>query len=175
MTNIELQTVRGPPPPLLLWSTNTYLKFRIEQNFIGQHFAWCSPSFDGAAQHRYAPGATQPASSDPCTIYRQLVHAIKTNDGHDAKIASQKRTIKALARQWLRTNHISRDQHDEIIAIVNRSAIVDWRRLIYVIPFGAISDRVQLVAREKRASHEPEYTLSDLMPHEFSIIEPVEC
>jgi hypothetical protein len=173
-----IATIAVPAPgvvdPLILWSTNTHMKYRIQNVFAGgSHFVWCSPVFEGAALPRYALGASQPASSDPATIYRQLYHAVKTNDGGDAKIASQKKVLRALALQWLEQGAITDDQRDEIVAMVKYSQMADWRPLLYVIPYGPVASRVRAVPRKSRASQEPEYIVEDLVETEFHIIEPM--
>jgi hypothetical protein len=170
-----LATAAGTTP-LVLWSTNTYLKNRIQQQFHGgRHYVWCSPVFEGAALPRYAIGSVQPASSDPATIYRQLHRAVSTRDAGNEKIASQKKILKALAVKWHKDGAISQDQRDEIVAMITKSELIDWRPLIYVIPYPAVAARVHLVPRPRRASHEPEYILVDLVEEEFHIIEPVPC
>jgi hypothetical protein len=55
---------------LLLYSTNTLLKFRIQEDYRHEHYVWCSPAFEAAKLSRYALGATTPPSSDPVSIYR---------------------------------------------------------------------------------------------------------
>ena len=140
-----------------------------------QHYIWCSPTFEGAALPRYAIGASQPASSDPATIYRDLHAAVRTKDGGCQKIKDQKKVLKALAIKWFKNNEISQVDRDEILAMVSRSDVTDWKPLIYVIPFETVAKRVVLVPRTKRASHEPEYILADLAESEFHIIEPYPC
>jgi hypothetical protein len=162
--------------PLFLWSTNTFLKYRIQQTFQnGKHYAWCSPTFEGAALQRYAIGTGQAASSDPATIYRQLYHAVVTKDQADGKITSQKKVLRALAVNWSRAGSITEDDRDEIIAILRKSEVADWRPLIYVIPYAVVATRVKLVPRPLRATLEPEYVVPDLSGEEFHIIEPYPC
>ncbi len=124
---------------------------------------------------RYAIGSGQPASSDPATIYRQLYNAVKTVDRGDVKIASQKKVLKALATKWHSDGILSADQRDEILAMVSGSEIVDWRPLIFVIPYDPVAKRVRSVGRKNRASHDPEYIVPDLFEDEFYIIEPMPC
>jgi len=59
--------------------------------------------------------------------------------------------------------------------MVSKSDFLDWKPLVYVIPYAAVAGRAQLVPRPKRASHEPEYILADLGDTEFQIIEPWPC
>jgi hypothetical protein len=164
------------PVPRLLWSTNTLLKNRIQQRFLGdKHYVWCSPTFEAAALGRYALGYGQPPTSDPCTIYRQLREAVIRRDEHDPKIQAQKGTLKALAVDLQLAGTLTEDARDEIVAMVNASQLADWRPLIYVIPYAPVAARAELVPRPKRASHEPEYIIRDLEIAEFDIIEPVQC
>jgi hypothetical protein len=165
--------VYGRNPPLILWSTQTHFKFRIQQDFLGgRHYVWCSPEFDGAKLGKYTLSSNQPASSDPATIYRQLRTAIKTNDQHDAKIAAQKATISALAQKFLEDGVLTTEDRDEILAMLAQATVHDWRPLILVIPFAQVEGRAKLVDRTHRASHEPEYIIPDLVDGEFRIIEP---
>jgi len=160
------------PAPLLLWSTNTSLKYRLQQQYCAaRHHVWCSPVFEAAALSKYAIGRNQPPSSDPCTIYRNLCEAVAKNDGGDAKIINQKTVLRGLASEWLAAGTITAEQRDEIVAIVSASSFSDWRPLIFVIPYALVRARVQLVPVAKRASIEPEYIIPDLGEHEFHIIE----
>jgi predicted lipid-binding transport protein (Tim44 family) len=83
-------------PPLVLYSTQTYLKFRIQQDFIGKHWVWCSQIFDAEKQNPYALGAVQAPSSDPKSIYIDLAKAVARTDHHNAKIANQKTVLSGL-------------------------------------------------------------------------------
>jgi hypothetical protein len=162
----------APPPPLLLYSTNTHLKFFIQQNYVGEHHVWCSPVFEAQSRDKYSAGAGQPASSDPCSIYRSLCRTIAQPDDHDPKINSQRSTLMSLAVAWEAEGRISGSERDDIIATVERARFPDWRPLIFLIPFAGISLRVQAVTRAQRSSHELEYIIPDLKRHEFEIIEP---
>jgi hypothetical protein len=162
----------APLPPLVLYSTNTFLKFHIQEQFLGVHRVWCSPVFEAQKRDRYSLGAGQPPSSDPCTIYRSLHHAVTVSDDHDAKINSQRKVLSALAVEWFEAGTITQAARDEIIAIVQQARFPDWRPLIFVIPYATVQSRLQLVDRQNRASHEPEYIIADLTRGEFDIIEP---
>jgi hypothetical protein len=78
----------------------------------------------------------------------------------------------ALAVAWEAAEKISPADRNEIIAIVERARPNDWRPLIFLIPYPPVAARVQVVPREKRASHEFEYIVPDLRRSEFEIIEP---
>lgn len=158
--------------PLVLYSTQTLLKWRIQQDFIGKHRVWCSPVFDAEKQNKYALGSGLAPSADPASIFRELHHAtVIRPDDHNAKIASQKSVLMGLAVDWHENSHISEEERDEIVAIVTYARITEWRPVLLVIPFSSVADRVRNVKREDRASSEPEYIIDDLTADEFDIIE----
>jgi hypothetical protein len=157
--------------PLLLFSTNTYLKFRIQENYREQHYAWCSTAFSANALDKYALGAGTPPSSDPASIYRDLCDAIDRTDEHNAKINSQRATLLALAVDWFDAGFISANQRDDISMTISKAVFSHWRPLLFVIPYALVAARVQEVPRDKRASMEPEYIVPDLKRYEFGIVE----
>jgi len=157
---------------VVLYSTTTYLKYRTQETYRGEHHVWCSPAFEAAKLSKYAIGANAPPSSDPVTIYRSLFRAVRDTDEHDDKIASQKKVVMALAVQWHADGHVTEAQRDEIIAVVTQARFNEWKPLVFVIPYVPVAGRVQLVPRGRRASSEPEYIIPDLKSGEFDIIEP---
>ncbi|MGV8998581.1 MAG: hypothetical protein ACOH12_16695 [Parvibaculaceae bacterium] len=135
------------------------------------HYVWCSPKFDTKTTGRYETGASTPASSDPCRIYREFKDA-SHGDDHSAKVAEQKVNLAALAVQLEVDGKIDTNSRDEIAELIRRSNYSDWRPLLYIIPSTEkLKDRVKLVPREQRASHEFEYIISDLQRDEFDVIE----
>jgi hypothetical protein len=158
--------------PLLLYSTNTYLKYRIQRDYRREHHAWCSPTFEAAKLGRYVRGAATPPSSDPASIYRNLHRAVTETDDHDSKIAEQRKVLLSLAVKWSTDGSITDAEREEITAIVDSARFPDWRPLLFVIPSHLVESRVVLVPRARRASIEPEYIVPDLKPEEFDIIEP---
>jgi hypothetical protein len=161
----------GASEPLLLYSTNTYLKFRIQQQYRGEHYVWCSPAFAAEMLNKYALGAGMPPSSDPASIYRELHLAVSRPDDHAPKIIEQRKNIIARAVIWCDEGHITETQRDDITAVVKSAPFSEWRPIVFVIPYRGVAGRVELVARARRASSEPEYIVSDLKPHEFGIVE----
>jgi hypothetical protein len=162
----------GAAVPLLLYSTNTYLKYVIQRDYRGEHHVWCSPSFEAAKLGRYAAGAGTPASSDPASIYRNLNRAVRESDEHDSKIASQKTVMLALAVEWFNDGTITYDEREEITALVGRARFPEWRPLLFVTPYPLVAGRTELVPLHRRAGLEREYIIPDLREGEFDIIEP---
>jgi hypothetical protein len=158
--------------PLLLWSTVTDLKYRMQQRFGGdRHYVWCSPCFDSKTLPKYGLSRRRAASADPAAIYRNYLEAIHSNDDDDAKILSQKTLLLGLAGDWLNQGLINEEQRADMAAIVGRATFTDWTPLIFVMPYAPLKARVEDVPRDRRASHEPEYIIADLRPGEFDIIE----
>jgi hypothetical protein len=158
--------------PLILYSTNTHLKYRIQEDYLREHYVWCSPAFDAAKLGRYALGAGTPPSSDPASIYRSLYRAVVGCDDHDPKIAEQRKGLLGLAVQWFTAGQISERARDDIIAMVTNARFSEWRPLVFLIPYHLVASRVVEVERARRASPEPEYIIPNLKPGEFDIIEP---
>jgi hypothetical protein len=162
----------GASTPILLYSTNTYLKYRIQRDYRREHHVWCSPTFEAAKLGRYVLGAATPASSDPASIYRSLHRAVTEFDEHDGKIAEQKKVLLSLAVKWRADTLITDAEREEITAIVGSARFPDWRPLLFVMPYNLVSSRVLMVPRASRASIEPEFVVPDLKQDEFDIIEP---
>jgi hypothetical protein len=159
------------PPPLLLYSTNTYLKFRIQEDYRQEHYAWCSPTFAHDSVGKYARGAGTPPSSDPASIYRELAEAVRRTDEHNAKINAQRANLIARAVDWHAAGLITQAERDDITMTVGRATFPEWRPLVYVIPYASVAGRIEDVPRDRRASMEPEYIIRDLKLHEFGIVE----
>jgi hypothetical protein len=122
------------PPPLLLYSTNTYLKFRIQEDYRQEHYVWCSPTFANDSVGKYARGAGTPPTSDPASIYRDLAEAVKRTDEHNAKINEQRASLMARAVDWHTAGLITGATRDDITMTVSRATFREWRPLLYVIP-----------------------------------------
>lgn len=158
----------------ILYSTNPWIAHDITMRFRGgRHFVWCSEYYDpltapaGSAQSAIAP------SSSPKGIYETLLGDYQREDGHSALIKGYRGTFCRLAKSWLADNQINKVQHDEIAAIVKSNSWRIWRPVLYVIPKEPIANanRLNSVPHRQRAAYGPELQVTDLMPHEFDIIE----
>jgi hypothetical protein len=161
-------------PGLLLYSTNSLLKYRIQERFGPRlHYVWCSECFDGASVARHATGSGLPPSSNPAEIYRDLKDAAKRNDTHCTKINEQRATLAALAAKWLSAGQIIQDESDEICYLAANLPPSEFRPVLYLIPQSAVIGRRQVVHPTKRANPaEPEWIVPDLRGGEFEFIEP---
>lgn len=151
------------------------MKHRISQEFVGTHRVWCSPVFDSAAHASYGPGGSSAASSDPASIYRSLLHDVKSSDTHSNEITRQKKGLRRLALQLRGNGTLTPERAAEMTVLISKAQIIDWRPLIYAIPFAPIASRVERVAAKHWAGLEPEFIIPDLRQEEFVVIEPVSC
>src|ERR1700761_8978600 len=100
---------------LLLYSTNVFLKFHIQQQYRGDiHYVWCSENFDSRKLSPYSSGSDVPPSSNPADIYRSLMDDVNRGDRHSAKIAAQRASLEKLAITWLTAGEVTSVQKDEI-------------------------------------------------------------
>jgi hypothetical protein len=159
-------------PTPVLYSTNTFLKFHIQERFRKCiHYVWCSESFDNAKLGAYSGASLIAPSSNPAEIYRQLKLDVERADRHSAKIIAQRASLNSLAVDWEANGDITVDEKNEIIYMAKNASFIEWRPLIYVIPRQTVAARLKLVAPDKRASLGLEYIIDDLQRDEFDIIE----
>jgi hypothetical protein len=158
---------------ILLYSTNVFLKFLIQEKFMHDiHYAWCSEDFDSATLPAYSSASLVPPSSNPADIFRTLRKDIQNHDSHSAKINEQKVSLTSRAIESEKSGLISTADKDDIIYLVNNAAWDYWRPLIYVIPRLPVEKRLVLVPMSGRAGIGNEYTIADFKRSEFEIIEP---
>ena len=155
----------------IMYSANPFLKFQIQEKYIGAHYVWCSEHFDTGILGVYSFGSLIAPSSCPAAIFRQLREDVMKADRHSAKIAQQKASISARAVAWALDGRISDDQRDEILFMVNNADFQQWRPLVYAIPIGVLGGRKKLVPIAQRAGFGEEYVVEDLTRAEFDLIE----
>lgn len=167
--------VIAPQKPILLWSASNAMKFRISRDYLGAHRVWCSPVFEAASAGRYQPGGTAAASSDPASIYRALHKDVTTKDKHSDAIKRQKDSLTALALQFKADGKLDDTRAAEIVALLDKAEVADWRPLLYVIPYTTVENRLIRVPASQWAAMEPEFIVPDLTESEFHVIEPWPC
>jgi hypothetical protein len=156
----------------VLYSTNPYLKYLIQQKYRGDvHHVWCSEHFAVPAPGVYRASYELPPSSTPADIYRRLKEDVARNDNHSEKIKEQRAGLIARAIEWHALGEIPENQKDEIIYQANLSVGPLWRPIIYVIPYGPVASRLRLVPAASRAGFADEFIIADLARNEFDIIE----
>lgn len=158
---------------LLLYSTNPYLKFHIQESYRKhKHYVWCAAQFDSTKANAYATAVQTPPSSDPCGINKDLKAAVDRGDQHCAKIISQRQSLIKLAAGWEKRGEISLTQKQDIIYQAKNADLKDWRPLIYIIPRKDVETRLKLVPASKRAGLADEWILEETLDRtEFDIVE----
>ena len=99
------------------------------------------------------------------------MHRGAQGDRHCAKIKEQTASLTALAHDLEASGAIDTYVRDEILVLVDRAQLSDWRPLVYVFPWPASVDRVFEVPASQRASVEMEYIVKDLTSPEFESVE----
>lgn len=159
------------PAPLILYSTNSWLAYAInERYYAGRHFVWCSP-FRGPGTMP-AHDVTTPPSSSPLEIYRALYRDVAAGDRHSSKIRDNKIGLLRGAEIRRSKGHIREDDERDIAAVIDGAETRDFRPLLYVIPCSRLSKKIISVPVEKRAHPlSDEFIIDDLRRKSFDVIE----
>jgi hypothetical protein len=154
-----------------LFSTNTWLSFVLAERFYGsRHFVWCTPYFETSSQNGFS--VTTPPTSTPKEVYQSLALEVERNDRHSAKIKENKTGLMRGARIRCTRGEISSQDLETIRDIVSASTAVDFRPLLYVINYAAVSGDLIEVPVEKRAHPlSVEFQLEHLHRDHFDILE----
>jgi hypothetical protein len=159
------------PNPLVLYSAQTLLAYRINQKYYKQkHWVLCSP-YRGRGSTATFDTAVPPSSS-PFEIYRNLREEVKSAERHSYKIEANKEGLVRGANAKLKKRVISKAIAGEIAAAVKLAVVADFSPVLYVIPYKQVANQVQAVPVEKRAHPlSDEYLIDSLRRADFDIIE----
>ena len=136
--------------PLILYSTNTWLAYIISQVYYGgEHYVWCSPYFNSFS----IPSSEQtiPPSSTPGHLYSLLSDEVFSGERHSDKIKQNKAGLRRGANAKEQAGVITNKQRLEIFAVVSRAQIIDFRPILYVIPYPLVSDLIVEVPVAERS------------------------
>ncbi|HKP74390.1 MAG TPA: hypothetical protein VJT67_02550 [Longimicrobiaceae bacterium] len=157
-------------PPLLLYSTSTWLAYSVAERFYGGvHYAWCSPVYDG----RTAPAHVNiPPSASPGAIYRLFRDDSERGDLHSGAInrnaAGIGRGVEAKRLQGV----IGPAEEEEIAKTLELSTARDFRPVLFVIPYEQVREIVVQVRVDDRAHPmSVEYLVEALPRAAFDMIE----
>jgi hypothetical protein len=158
------------PPPVVLYSTNSWLAFNVaERYFGGEHYVWCTPYFREQAA---GPVYTVPPTSSPWEIYRSLYIEVAARDRHSTKIDQNKVGILKGAAIKKRHGIINDAQENEIKIVVDSAEKADFRPLLYVIPYHCVAGILTEVPVAERAHPlSVEYRIESLPRSCFDVIE----
>jgi hypothetical protein len=157
----------------VLYSTNPWFTELVCEHYRNQRYhVWCSEVFDPASVDPNSLSALTAPSSSPKSLYYDVLEAVRTSDQGNQKIISYRKTFRRLARDWFSRNEISRDDRDDILAMLVRGPWRIWKPRLYVIPRHDVeeSGRLYPVPVQKRAGIGPEFQILDLRRSEFDTI-----
>lgn len=154
---------------LILYSANTWLAFSINERYYGgKHYVWCTPHFD---RDNAGIATNVPPSSSPSDICRVLNADIQRNDLHSAAIERNRVGILKGASAKRASGVISPDQERDIVSILARAQLRDFRPMLYVIPWALITTRaIDVPIGERAHPLSVEYRIADLDRSEFDAI-----
>lgn len=156
--------------PLLLYSTQSWLAYQINERFYGgRHWVWCSPTLGPSA---VAPvDQTTPPSSSPLEIYRTLHDDVVSGDRHSLRIDQNRAGLLRGADGKKSLGVIDTNTFEIIELAVKQAALNDFRPLLYVIPFAPIAgDALDVPAGERAHVLSEEYRIESLRRTSFDII-----
>jgi hypothetical protein len=134
-----------------LYSTYTWLAYTINRTFYGDvHYVWCTPHFDPKSPFLGSDSAVPPTSS-PREIYDTLFEEVQRGDRHSPKIDQNRLGVLRGADLKLRQGAISTEAHADILAIAGAAQSRDFRPLLFVVPFAAVSAMARQVPVKDRA------------------------
>ncbi len=156
--------------PLILFSTNTYLAYRINRDYYGdKHFIYCTSK--AGCKSLTVELLDNPSSSSPMTRYKQLKEGSKTGELHGI-IKEQKLGIQKGALEKYKKGLITLEQKNEIFYIAEEARNLDYRPLLYIIPYNKIKELLKEVKIQDKASlFSEEYIIEELPGDSFVIIE----
>jgi hypothetical protein len=159
------------PDPLVLYSANTQLAYRINEHFYHQiHFVWCNPFFSAAAT--LAIDVQMPPSSTPCDICRSYLEDIARRDLHSPGLSNNRFGLQEGMKSKFKEGTITKEQYRELKDIVAKASLEEFRPLLYVIPFEGVRDLVRPAPRRQRAHpFSPEYMIDRLPRSRFDVLE----
>ena len=157
--------------PILLYSTNTWLAYHIAQQYYdSKHYVWCTPYLGLGSNVTFE--STVPPTSSPLEIYRILYQEVKRGDKHSAMIDRNRAGILRGASLKQRLGVITPQKEMDIAAIVDLSERMDFRPLLYVIPYALVRKLVKEVPVSNRAHPlSKEYIIEELPRRCFDVID----
>lgn len=156
---------------LLLYSTNTWLAYKIAQKYYNaEHYVWCTPYFDPRRSGDH--DSDVPPTSSPIELYRSLDEEVTRRDRHSDKIKGNRAGILRGASSKKRAGVINDKQEQEIVSIVELAETSDFHPLMYVIPYCKVSGLLREPPPEDKAHPLSAEYIIDCLPRScFDIID----
>ena len=160
------------PNPLIVYSTNTVLAYRIAYRFYADvHYVWATTCFGAGTMHGKL-NQSSPPTSRPAYRYRALAKESSGDDRHSALIAEQRAGLLRGAEAKLVQGLIDDDQRNEICEIIEEAHPCDFKPLMYVMAYADVAGMMQPVPVKMRAHPmSEEYIIPELPRKLFDIID----
>lgn len=101
-------------PPLLLYSTNTWLVFSLcEEYFQNKSYCWAAKDFDPSPDETYI-------ESNPKVIYKQLENAFRNHNYNDPKYYATIVKMRKVIEDKIEAGTIPASKVDEVREIIAR-------------------------------------------------------
>jgi hypothetical protein len=148
---------------IVYYSTNTKFANKIAEEFFNDvHYIWCAPKYDCESN---------PPSSNPKELYRRLFEEVKKGDKHSSKIRENKAGLRKAALYKFQKKIITKDQYDEILAMIHNATIDLFEPLLYIIPTEFIkNDITKPSSKNKSNLFSQEFIVENLERKYFDII-----
>jgi len=157
--------------PLLLYSTNSLLAYRINERYYHDlHYVWCNPFFHKDAVINLQ--AQMVPSSTPAAIYLDYKQGVEAGDIHCQKVIDNRVGLRKGAQLKLHAAVITTQQFQEINLLIDTVQLTEYRPVVYVIPFRSVAKfATQPSLSAKAHPFSPEYLIEALPRKCFDVIE----
>jgi hypothetical protein len=122
----------------------------------------------------FPEGPSNPTSSSPADIYQLYQQAIKSGDRHSLVITNNKSGLRNGALKQKEAGVINEQQLADINWIIDEAELIDFKPLLYVIPFTEAIARIakEVSVRDRANPFSEEYLIEQLPNGLFQAIEP---
>ena len=119
--------------PLLLYSTNSWLAHSFAERYYDSvHYAWCRSHFSA---HDARLSVAMSPTATPKDMYGRLCTDVARCDHHSPWIERNRIGILRDASCKLQAGIITRDQEGQIVSILEAREVLDFRPLLFIIPY----------------------------------------
>ena len=148
--------------PRVLWSVNSELAFRINVNYYGDvHFVWCTPDF-GSYVSKGSP-LNNPPTAQVLYRYKELDEAAKSGDLHSSAISGNRMGLRQGVEAKYAEEVIDEEQREALYFIIEETACIGFRPLIYVMAYEEVKDITSTVTPAAAARpSSTEYLIKEL-------------
>ena len=159
-----------PEKPKILYSTNTYISYRISEKYYeGKHYVYCSSK--AGCESLSDRIIDNPPTSCPMYRYKQLKEESQTGELHGL-IKEQKSGLRKGVIEKYKKGIITSKQKKDLLYIIEHSQNTDFKPLLYLIPYENVKELLKEVKVEDKAHPlSEEYIIEELPSDYFEILD----